>query len=158
MKWARLLLTIPVLLLTAVFGYLYWGAQAEISVNVETAPAAEHIATYETVAAAIENGTAAEIYNAQALASAEDCTLVSVKVSMRNPGALPMEWVTCAFTPRSGDIALYAIEGLPEDISSEETIHFELQLIRLTDSVMDYPNLTVTYYVAGQELTHVIGG
>jgi hypothetical protein len=158
MKWARLLLTIPVLLLTAVFGYLYWGAQAEISVNVETAPAAEHIATYETVAAAIENGTAAEIYNAQALASAEDCTLVSVKVSMRNPGALPMEWVSCAYVPAGGDVALYEIEGLPADIGSQREITFFVRTICKNGTDVSSPALRITYYVAGQELVREIGG
>lgn len=158
MKWARLILLIPVLLLTAVFGYLYWGAQAEISVEVKTAPAQEHRKTYESVVAAVQNGIAADVYTEEAFTGAENYTLASVQVTMENPGALPMEWVTCEYAHRGGDVALYAIDSLPQDIAPGENITFELQLIRYAGAAMDYPTLTVTYYVAGQEITRSIGG
>lgn len=158
MKWARIILTIPVLLLTVVFGYLYWGANAEIGVDVQTAPAQEYEKTYNSVVAAVQTGAAEAVFTEESFTGAQDYTLVSVKVTMRNPGALPMEWVTCEYSPDDEDVALYAIEGLPADIGSEQEIEFDVQLIRRNGGTMDYPNLEITYYVAGQKIVRVIGG
>ena len=158
MKWARFILTIPVLLLTAVFGYLYWGAHAEIAVNVQTAPAQEHQATYDSVVTAVQTGIAAEVFSTEPFTGAENYTLVSVQVKMKNPGALPMEWVTCEYDSRMGDIAVYEIEGLPQDIASGEEITFFVRVIRRNDASADFPNITITYYVAGQPIRHTIGG
>ena len=158
MKWARIILTIPVLLLTAVFGYLYWGAQAEIAVNVQTAPAQDHIATYDSVVAAVQTGAAEAVYSTEAFTGAQDYTLVSTQVTMKNPGALPMEWVTCKLQPDAGDVALYEIEGLPADIGSQQEITFFVRTIRKNGTNMDHPTLTNTYHVAGQQLERHIGG
>lgn len=158
MKWARLILAIPVLLLSAVFGYLYWGAQAEIAVRVETAPAQEYQKTYDSIVGAVQNGIAAEVFVDEPFTGASDYTLVSVQVKMKNPGALPMEWVTCEYEPRTGDVVVYEIDSLPQDIGSGQELTFYVRLMRKNGGVMDHPNLTITYYVAGQQMQRVIGG
>lgn len=158
MKWARFLLTIPVLLLSIVFGYLYWGAHAEIAVNVQTAPAQAHSATYDSVVAAVQTGAAEAVYSTEAFTGAQDYTLVSTQVTMRNPGALPMEWVSCAYVPAGGDVALYEIEGLPADIGSQREITFFVRTICKNGTDVSSPALRITYYVAGQELVREIGG
>ena len=158
MKWARLLLTIPVLLLAFVFGYLYWGANADISMNVQTAPAQEHSATYDSVVTAVQTGAAEDVFTDAPFTGAQDYTLVSMQVTMRNPGVLPMEWVSCKYAGTNGDVALYEIEGLPADIGSQGEITFFVRTIRQSSVPMGNPALEIHYYVAGQEFVKTVGG
>ena len=155
MKWARTLLTIPVLLLTLVFCYLYYGAQADFAVNLQTAPAQEHEATYNSVVAAVQTGVAEAVHSDEPFTGAQDYTLVSMQITMHNPGALPMEWVTCEYQPGDGDVAVYEIEGLPADIGSEQDAVLYVRAIRRNGGAGG-GKAVVTYYVAGQRITKTI--
>lgn len=157
MKWARTLLTIPVLLLSLVFGYLYYGAQADFAVNLQTAPAQEHEATYNSVVAAVQTDVAQAVYTDEAFTGAQDYTLVSMQITMHNPGALPMEWITCEYLPGEGDVAVYEIEGLPADIGSEQDVVFYVRAIRKNGGAGGNA-ARITYYVAGQKIVKDVQG
>jgi len=107
MKMARLLLTIPTLILSALFIYLCWGAQAEISVDMQTAPAQEYEKTYDSVVAAVQTGAAEAVFSEEAFAGAQDYTLVSLQATLHNRGALPLEWVTCEYLPGAWRMSIW---------------------------------------------------
>ena len=154
MKMASMLLTIPTMILSALFIYLCWGAQADISVDVQTASAQEYPKTYDSVVAAVQTGAAEAVFSDAAFAGAQDYTLVSLQVTLHNRGALPLEWVTCEYLPGDGDMAVYEIEGLPTDIGSGQDAMFYVRLIRKNGGTGGQAK--ITYYVAGQSIVKTI--
>lgn len=156
MKMARTLLTIPTLILSVLFIYLCWGAQAEIAVETQTAPAQDYPKTYDSVVSAVQTGVAESVFMAEKFTGAEDYTLVSLQVTMHNRGALPLEWVTCEYMPGDGDVAVYEIEGLPADIGSDRDAVFYVRLIRKNGGTGAGGYAQITYYVAGQAVVKTV--
>lgn len=156
MKMARILLTIPTLILSVLFMYLCWGAQADIAVETQTADAQEYPKTYESVVAAVQTGAAEAVFAEEAFTGAQDYTLVSMQISLHNRGALPLEWVTSEYAPGDGDVAVYEIEGLPVDIGSDQEAGFFVRLIRKNGGSGAGGQVRITYYVAGQAITQIV--
>lgn len=158
MKMARILLTIPTLILSVLFMYLCWGAQADVAVETQTAAAQEYSKTYDSVVAAVQTGAAQAVFTDEAFTGAQDYTLVSMQVTLHNRGALPLEWVTCEYAPGDGDVAVYEIDGLPVDIGSDQEASFFVRLIRKNGGTGAGGQAKITYYVAGQAIAKTIDG
>ena len=151
MRIWKVTLTVLVVCLALATGYLVYGAQAHVSVQVETAAAQEHTATYDSVVAAVQSGAAERVLSAEAFTGAADYTLVSMRVTVQNPGLLPMEWLTCEYLPAPGDVAVYEVTELPADVAPGGEKSFFVRLIRKNGGT-ESGGLRLTYYVAGQAI------
>lgn len=155
MRVWKVALTVAVICAALVTGYLVYGAQAQVSVSVETAAAQEYAGVYDSVVQAVQTGAAEAVLSAETFAGAENYTLVSMQVTVKNPGLLPMEWLTCEYAAGQGDIAVYEMTELPLDIAPRSEQTFFVRLIRRNDAAGD-GTLKLTYYVAGNAITKEI--
>ena len=155
MRVLKAALTAAVICAALLTGYLIYGAQAELSGTVETAPAQEHADVFDSVARAVQRGTVAQALTQESLDGAENYTLVSIKVRVKNRGLLPMEWMTCAYEAAPGDIAVYSITELPMDVPARSERTFFVRVIRHNGDVQT-GKLVMTYYVAGREITKTL--
>lgn len=152
MRIWKVTLTVLVVCLALATGYLVYGAQARASVLVVTAPAQDYADVYDSVVTAVQSGAAERVLSTEAFTGAADYTLVSMQVTVQNPGLLPMEWLTCEYVPASGDMAVYEVTELPADVAPGGKMSFFVRLIRKNGGTED-GSLRLTYYVAGQAIT-----
>ncbi len=156
MRILKVTLTVLVVCVALVTGYLVYGAQADLSLWVVTAAAQDYPDVYDSVVQAAQNGAAERVISEEAFTGAADYTLVSMQVTVRNPGLLPMEWLTCEYVPAQGDVAVYEVTELPMDVAARRERSFFVRVIRKNDAAGN-GRLRLTYYVAGRAITKELG-
>lgn len=156
MRILKVTLTVLVVCVALVTGYLVYGAQANLQLRVETAAAQDYPDVYDSVVQAVQSGAAEQVLSEEAFTGAADYELVSMQVTVRNRGLLPMEWLTCEYVPAQGDVAVYEVTELPMDVAARSERSFFVRVIRKNGATGN-GRLKLTYYVAGKAVTKEVG-
>ena len=131
-------------------GYFFIGGTLFYDVSVETANAGDFPEAFSAIEGIIDGGSAFETYRLTDLGAAEDCTLTSITVRLKNYGAFPCEWLEISMVPAAGDVAAYSVTGYADTVDGFGSGQVNLKLISHGTGPR---TVEISYYVFGMHRT-----